>query len=1036
MKKILLALYALLLAFAAPVRADTGMYLFKSFTGNVNFAGTQVTIRDRGKNASPCRIYGEGVTHSASLNMPDGATVVSAHLYWAGSGSADTGVTMNGKPVSATSDRVYTSATIGGGFNYFSAAAEVTDLVKLKGSGSYTFSGLRVANGNPWCDRSAVLGGYALVVIYSQKDETYRTLNLYEGFRAMLNSEVRLDMANFRVPDNVSSSSVGRFGHLVWEGDSDIAQQGESLTFYNFTLTQSTYGPSGNNFNSKSSINGDTGSLGIDFDAYSMTGWPAKLNSVSALFRTGGDLVMLNAALLAVPNTPAADLQVELVRTTDLRVNSTATYTATVTNLGPGTEMGPFSVSFTLPSGMSYSSGSGTNWKCTGSGTSASCTYSGQLAKGARAVLTLNAVVSKTGTMTTSVTVTGNNDPATGNNRDSDTAAVATSSGLSFDYTQRACLAGELVGPGAACPTFTGPVIAGTTPTIYLTAVDGDNRARTLSTTQSTDVALSAALGCVNPAAHANVKASFGGVDMPLCEKDSAVSASTTAWLSRTVPFAAKQVSLGIPFRYADVGSVKLYIRSGSATDFVQFVSIPEALQLTVRNAQGLAPNPGNYGLGSNGFVRAGEPFTVKVTALSSANTSGVRVNLPNFGNETGTLRPDLKNVLVRLDKAIIDAKDVKTAELVGDYPLSGAFSANFSWSDIGSFSLQATLESYLGVELDPYLPGDEKPAESNIVNVGRVYPASFATTAGPGFDCLPRMGCPTVGLAKVNGAVYSRQPFRATIVALDENGSKLGNFDNTIFPGLIPKITLAAVNQPGTGIAFEAAGERGFTDTAAATMSRDVRFSLGPLFDLGPPFTTARPSNGRLAPTAVYLRATAPDVRAGINPATNAVVSANVAVSSVQSEAAESEEGGIMVISGRLAVSNAMGSELLKTPIPMNTQYWTGASWENNSSFKADSLLSTSQAKFSSCQNTLSLRGTVGVNNCNTQLVKPASTTTLVVSTGSARFTLAPVGAGQFGNFRMWMDTKAAAEWLPSTYGQITIGAYRSPVIYIREVY
>lgn len=1035
MKKVLLALYALLLAFAAPVRADTGMYLFKSFTGNVNFAGTQATIRDRSSNASPCRIYGEGVAQSATLTMPSGATVVSAHLYWAGSGSADTGVTMNGKAVSAASDRVYTSATIGGGFNYFSAAADVTEAVKLKGSGTYTFSGLRVSNGSPWCDRSAVLGGYALVVIYSQKDETYRTLNLYEGFRAMLNSEVRLDMANFRVPENVNSASVGRFGHLVWEGDSDIAQQGESLTFYNFTLTQSTYGPSGNNFNSKSSINADSNSLGIDFDAYSMTGWPAKLNAVSALFRTGGDLVMLNAALLAVPNTPAADLQVDLVRTTDLRINSTATYTATVTNLGAGTEMGPFTVNFTLPSGMAYASGSGTNWKCTGSGTAASCTYAGQLAKGAKVALTLNATVSKTGTMTTTATVTGNNDPATNNNQDSDTATVASSGGLSFDYTQRACVAGELVGPGAACPTFTGPVIAGTTPTIYLTAVDSSNRARTLSNTQRTDVALSAALGCVNPAVNAGVKATFYDIALPLCEKDSAVPASTTAWINGTVPFEAKQVSLPIPFRYADVGSVKLYIRSGNVTDYVQFVSIPEKLQLTVRNAQNLAPNPGNYALGSNGFVRAGEPFTVKVTALSSVNSSGVRVNLPNFGNETGKLRPELKNVLARLDKAIIDAASVDTADLVGDYPASGAYSASFSWSDIGSFSLQAELESYLGVELKLHLPED-KPALSNVVNVGRVYPASFATTAGPGFACLPRMGCPTVGLAKVNGAVYSRQPFKASIAALDENGSKLLNFDNTIFPGLIPKITLAAVNQPGTGAAFTAVNERGFTDTAAATMSRDVRFSLGPLFNLGAPFTTTPASNGRLAPTAVYLRATAPDVRAGINPATNAVVSANVAISSVQSEVAESEEGGIMVISGRLAVSNAMGSELLKTPIPMNAQYWTGSSWENNSSFEHKTVLATGQATFSSCRNTLSLRGATGANNCNTQLVKSTETATLAVATGSTRFTLAPVGAGQYGNFRMWMDTRAAAEWLPSTYGQITIGAYRSPVIYIREVY
>ena len=1007
MRKVLLALYALVLLLSMPARADTAMSLYKSFTGNVNFAGTQVTIRDRGKNASACSVYGEKVGQSATLTLPSESNVVSAQLYWAGSGSADATVTLNSKSVTAPNSRIYTSATIGGGFNYFSAAADVTDIVRLKGGGTYTFSGLQVASGRPWCDRSAVLGGYALVVIYSQKYETYRTLNLYEGFRAMLNSEVRLDMANFRVPENVSSSSVGRFGHLVWEGDADIKQEGESLTFYNFTLTQSTYGPSGNNFNSKSSINGDTNSLGIDFDAYSMSGWPARLNSVSAVFRTGGDLVMLNAALLAVPNTPEADLSVELARTTDLRPGALATYTATVTNKGPGTEAGPFKVSLTLPAGLSYNSFSGTNWNCTGSGTSASCTYSGALENGARAVLTLKAMVSSSasGNKTSTVTVIGNNDPAGDNNQSSETGAVGTTGGMSYVFTSVACKVGDLVGDGATCPLFDGPVVAGTAPSIYLTAVDGANTARALSTSKETAVSLALALGCVNPAEPGSVKASYASATvpavtttLPACSPDATVAASATSnsaiWASFNPSFPANTPSLPYKFSYLDVGSVKLYVSTtGSAgtRNFVQFVSMPAALKLTVTNAEGKV-NPGVVGLSGNGFARAGEKFTIKVEALGSGGT----VVLPSFGKESGNTRPVLVNSVARRDAGPTDKESA--AALEGEYPSSGAFTGKeFYWSDVGTFSLTVKLEKYIG----------EQAGAVGTQDVGRFYPASFKTVAGPGFDCLPRMNCPEVGLAAIKTATYSLQPFDVRVVALDDNGKQLVNFDTARFPELVPELTLMAVGQPGAGATLP-----GLVVTPGRASTRSVTFGLGSAFD-------ADAGKGPWpAPTAVYLRATADDNRMGVK----------LGITSVQSEAADSEEGGIMVIAGRLAINNVIGSELLKTPIPMRAQYWTGRSWENNTSVANLSVLKTDQAVFSGCTSKLALRG-----SCDTSLVKTSDPGTLTLNAGGPRFMLAPVGAGRFGSFRIRMKSP---DWLPSMYGQITIGAYRSPVIYIREVY
>lgn len=1021
---------ALATGLAAPAAADTSIYLYKSISGNVNFAGTQVTIRDRARNASPCAVSGESVSQSASLSLPSNSTVVSAHLYWAGSGSTDSSVNMNGRVVAGDPARTYTSATIGGGFDYFSVAADVTAQVKAKGAGTYTFSGLRVASGNPWCSRSAVLGGYALVVVYSHSAELYRTLNLYEGFRALLNSEQRVDMSNFRVPPNITSSAVGRFGHLVWEGDVDIAQNGETLTFHNVALNHSTYAPSGNNFNSKSSVNADGLSLGIDFDSYSLTGWAVGQTTVSALFRTGGDLVLLNNAILAVPSSPAADLAVTMVRNTELRSNSLASYTVTVTNNGPGVEPGPTKLTLSLPTGMSYSSFSGNNWSCTGSGSTATCTYTGALNNGAKTVLTLSAQVAAgaTGSKTTTVTVTGNNDPGADNNQASDTASVAGSGGISFEYTQVPCNAGELVAPSPGpgiCPLFAGPVVAGTSATIYLTAVDSANKARVLSSSATTTVKLSLALGCVNPSSYGSpdIYAYYGGVQLPSCVKDGTVNSSTSVWRNVIANFGANEISKRLSFLYGDVGAIKLYVRTeAGVVDFVEFVSVPASFRLTVRNAQGKL-NPQGVGLAQMGFVRAGEKFTIAVEALSAeyADANGVRAvrTVPNFGREEGGRRAVLVNGVTRLDLPASGAVAAESPPLEGSYPASGAYVGNdFSWSDIGSFTLRVALDDnlYLGASAGAF--GEQ--------TVGRVYPAYFSTFTGPGpgddqlagFACLPRMTCPIVGLARVKGAVYSYQPFDVTVVAHDDNGRKLANFDLARFPSLVPTLTVTAVNAPGTGGPFAAPVTPGLaaaTAGAANATTRRMRFGLGPLYD------AAAARTNPLGPTAVYLRATATDNRIGTV----------LTISSVQSEAGESEEGGIMVVNGRLSVASVIGSALTRTPVPLQAQYWNGRNWENNTAFEDPARLNTNQAQFTNCRGTVA-NGTAP-NNCNVTIVKAATAGTLPLAGGAGRLVLAPFGAGQSGRVQVRVG---GVDWLPSMVGQVNVGVHLSPVIYVREIY
>jgi uncharacterized repeat protein (TIGR01451 family) len=72
------------------------------------------------------------------------------------------------------------------------------------------------------------------------------------------------------------------------------------------------------------------------------------------------------------------------------------TYTLRVTNLGPGTARGPFTVTDDLPAGMTYLSSSGTNWTCSvGVGAATvTCTFSGTLTPNAYTELNIRVRVS------------------------------------------------------------------------------------------------------------------------------------------------------------------------------------------------------------------------------------------------------------------------------------------------------------------------------------------------------------------------------------------------------------------------------------------------------------------------------------------------------------------------------------------------------------------------------------------------------------------------------------------------------------------
>jgi len=95
-------------------------------------------------------------------------------------------------------------------------------------------------------------------------------------------------------------------------------------------------------------------------------------------------------------------------------------FTITVTNNGPGPSGGTLTVTDTLPSGLTFTSGTGTDWSCSAVGQAVTCTNSDQIALNASSAVTINFSVGNTtaDSITNSASLTGidsnpNNNTAT-----------------------------------------------------------------------------------------------------------------------------------------------------------------------------------------------------------------------------------------------------------------------------------------------------------------------------------------------------------------------------------------------------------------------------------------------------------------------------------------------------------------------------------------------------------------------------------------------------------------------------------------------
>src|SRR5690606_10618053 len=149
--------------------------LYEQFNGRYDFVaiGNTMNLMENNVIGAPCNIL---TSSSADLNLDPDQTVITAYLYWPGSGSldppyhypADDEVELNGIPI--TPDRIFEAIPDPNSqinLHFFGAFKDVTDIVQATGNGTYTLSEFDLSPIiQTYCNSTVNFGGWSIIVIY------------------------------------------------------------------------------------------------------------------------------------------------------------------------------------------------------------------------------------------------------------------------------------------------------------------------------------------------------------------------------------------------------------------------------------------------------------------------------------------------------------------------------------------------------------------------------------------------------------------------------------------------------------------------------------------------------------------------------------------------------------------------------------------------------------------------------------------------------------------------------------------------------
>ncbi|MDD2686376.1 MAG: hypothetical protein PHY62_09485 [Gallionella sp.] len=277
--------------------------------------------------------------------------------------------------------------------------------------------------------------------------------------------------------------------------------------------------------------------------------------------------------------------------------------------------------------------------------------------------------------------------------------------------------------------------------------------------------------------------------------------------------------------------------------------------------------------------LKAGQAFNATVTAMNACATPTATANF------NGTVALTSSNPLPALGNAT--AINTTAAAFT-----NGVSNTDLTWDEVGTIDLTANLSAYLGWTLPTAVATTQ-------LSVGRFQPAYFETLVTPVCGAFTYAG--SVAPAKTG------QPITVKVTACAKSancGKVTKNYDGTTYnTAFATTLSNAGIT---TGLVNNVIPASGFANGSVTLNASSVN-KLS--------YNMATPEVESLV---LMLRATDAD---------------SVAVTST------GHESGTEMRSGRVAIENAYGSELLNMPIPLTAQYYKAAAWRLNDADSCSSL-------------------------------------------------------------------------------------------------
>jgi gliding motility-associated-like protein len=282
--------YGYLFLFFFPLLAigqDISLYTQINGRYDFTFVGNTLNPQENSFQPSPS-IF---TSSSADLTLDSSDVIERAYLYWAGCGTGDFDIKLNG--VDITAERTFSNLLFTQ-FNFFSAFTDITSFVQSTGNGTYTVSDLDVTSFiDLHYQNRTNFAGWAIIVVYQNNALPLNQLNIYDGLQVVSQVQnlltVNLDALN--VIDNQDA----RIGFLAWEGDSGLAVN-ETLRINGTILSNPPLNPANNAFNGTNTVTNSNELYNMDLDIYNIQNNIAIGDTSATIELTSGqDYVMINA---------------------------------------------------------------------------------------------------------------------------------------------------------------------------------------------------------------------------------------------------------------------------------------------------------------------------------------------------------------------------------------------------------------------------------------------------------------------------------------------------------------------------------------------------------------------------------------------------------------------------------------------------------------------------------------------------------------------------------------------------------------------